>query len=186
LGRYSGLERSRWRKELYKLHLSSRALSDLADAAFLAMFPQYKGKNYMNQPISQVWYALADEKFKAILAGTAYEQISFAPGTTDKQVGGSLKPGEGKAYVAELTQEQMMKLDLQADPQILISVYSPTGKIKLMQGSSDRAWSGKLPESGFYEFVVVSTASQPVDYQLKITAEPTSSLESSTASPLKL
>ncbi len=54
-----------------------------------------------------------------------------------------------------------------------------------MQDSSDRAWSGKLPESGFYEFVVVSTASQPVDYQLKITAEPTS-LESSTASPLKL
>jgi serine/threonine-protein kinase len=186
LGTYSGLERSRWRKELYKLHLSSRALYDLADAAFLAMFPQYKGKNYMNQPISQVWYALADEKFKAILAGTAYEHISFDPGTTDKQVGGSLKPGEGKAYVAELTKEQMMKLDLQADPQILISVYSPTGKIKLMQGSSDRAWSGKLPESGFYEFVVVSTASQPVDYQLKITAEPTSSAESSTASPLKL
>ncbi|HEY9780390.1 MAG TPA: serine/threonine-protein kinase [Leptolyngbyaceae cyanobacterium] len=174
LGRYSGKERSRWRRELYKLHLSSRALYDLADAAFLAMFPQYKGNNYMNQPIAQVWYALADEKFKAILAGTAYEQISFAPGTSDKQVGGSLKPGEGKAYVAELTQEQMMKLDLQADPQVLISVYSPTGKIKLMEDSSDRAWSGKLPESGFYEFVVVSTASQPVDYQLKITAEPTS------------
>ena len=76
--------------------------------------------------------------------------------------------------MAELTQEQMMKLDLQADPQVLISVYSPTGKIKLMEDSSDRAWSGKLPESGFYEFVVVSTASQPVDYQLKITAEPTS------------
>lgn len=177
LGSYSGLQRSRWRKELYKLHLSSRALSDLADAAFLALFPQYKNKNYMNQPISQVWYALADEKFKAIQAGIAYEQINFDPGTSEKQVSGSLKPGEGKAYVAELTQEQMMKLDLQADPQVLISVYSPTGKIKLLEDASDRSWSGKLPESGFYEFVVVSAASQPMDYQLKITA---SSVESST------
>lgn len=177
LGRYSGLDRSRWRKELFKLHLSSRALSDLADAAFLALFPQYKNKNYMNQPISQVWYALADEKFKAIQAGTAYEQMNFAPGTSEKQVSGSLKPGEGKAYVAELTQEQMMKLDLQADPQVLISVYSPSGKIYLMEDARDRSWSGKLPESGFYEFVVVSAASQPTNYQLKITASP---VESST------
>ncbi len=170
LGYYTTKDRSRWRRELYKLHLSSRALYDLADATFLVLFPQQRGNNYMNQPISQVWYALADEKFQALLAGTAYEQISFDWGTSEKQVSGSLKPGEGKAYVAELNQDQLMKLQLQANPQVLISVYSPTGKIKLMEGSSDRTWSGKLPESGFYEFVVVSTGSQPMDYQLKITA----------------
>ncbi len=174
LGNYTTKERSRWRKELYKLHLSSRALYDLADANFLALFPQQRGNNYMNQPISQVWYALADEKFQALLAGTAYEQISFA-GTSEKQVGGSLKPGEGKVYVAELNQDQLMKLDLQANPQVLISVYSPSGKIKLMEDSGDRTWSGKLPESGFYEFVVVSTGAQSIDYQLKITASPVES-----------
>ena len=170
LGNYTTSYREVWRRELYKLRLSSRALYDLTDASFLTLFPQQRGKNFMNQPISQVWYALADQKFRDIQAGTAYEQVSFDPGASEKQLGGSLKPGEGKAYVAELNQEQLMKLDLQANPQVLISVYSPSGKIKLLEDSSDRTWSGKLPESGFYEFVVVSTASQPTDYQLKITA----------------
>lgn len=170
LGNYTTTDRDRWRRELYKLHLSSRALYDLTDASFLRLFPQQQGKNFMNQPISQVWYALADQKFQDIQAGTAYEQVSFDPGASEKQVGGALKPGEGKAYVVELNQDQLMKLELQADPQVLISVYSPSGKIKLMEDSSDRTWSGKLPESGFYEFVVVSSASQPIDYQLKITA----------------
>jgi serine/threonine-protein kinase len=170
LGSYTTKERSRWVREIYKLNLSSRALYDLADAAFLTMFPQERGKNFMNQPISQAWYALADEQFQAILAGTAYEQIGFDAGASEKQLGGSLKPGEGKAYVAQLTQDQLLQLQLQANPQVLISVYSPTGKIKLMEDSSARTWSGKLPESGFYEFVVVSTASEPTDYQLKLAA----------------
>lgn len=168
LGSYTKKARSRWGEELYKLNLSSRALYDLADAAFLAMFPQERGKNFMNQPIAQAWYALADEQFQAILAGTAYEKIEFDAGAGEKQLGGSLKPGEGKAYVAQITQDQLLQLQLQASPQVLISVYSPTGKIKLMEDSSDRTWSGKLPESGFYEFVVVSTAAQPTDYQLKL------------------
>jgi len=169
LGSYTAKDRSRWRREIYQLHLSSRTLYDLTDAAFFELFPQQRGNNFMNQPISQVWYALADEKFKAILDQTAYEKIEFDSGDRDKQLSGTLKPGEGKAYVAELAKEQLMKLELQANPQVLISVYSPTGKLKLMDDSSDRNWSGKLPESGFYEFVIVSTASQPMDYQLKLT-----------------
>jgi serine/threonine-protein kinase len=79
-----------------------------------------------------------------------------------------LQSGEGKTFVAELTKEQVMQLELEADPQVLISVYSPTGKIKLMEDSRDRTWDGNLPESGFYEFVVVSTASGKSDYQLKL------------------
>lgn len=170
LGNYTTKDRDRWRKELYQLHLSNHTLDDLADAAFLAMFPQQRGKNFMNQPISQVWYALADEKYQALMAGNGYENIRFDSGTSEKQLGGSLQPGEGKAYIAELTKEQFLRLELQASPQVLISVYSPTGKFKLMEDSSDRSWSGKLPEHGFYEFVVVSTLSQPSDYQFKITA----------------
>ena len=171
LGRYTAKDRSRWRSQINQLHLSSRALYDLADAAFFELFPQQRGKNFMNQPISQVWYALADEKIKAMLDGTAYDRIVFDLGITDKQLGGNLKPGDGKAYVAELTREQAMQLELQANSQVLISVYSPTGKIKLMEDSSDRTWAGELPESGFYEFTLVSTASRPMDYQLKLSVE---------------
>lgn len=171
LGRYTTKDRSRWRSQINQLHLSSRALYDLADAAFFQLFPAQQRQNFMNQPISQVWYALADEKLQALLAGTAYERVVFNLGDTNKQLSGTLKPGEGKAYVAELTRDQVLQLELQANSQVLISVYSPTGKIKLMEDSSDRTWSGQLPESGFYEFIVVSTASQPIDYQLQLNAK---------------
>ncbi|PSM49373.1 serine/threonine protein kinase [Chroococcidiopsis sp. CCALA 051] len=168
LGSYSQKDRSRWQQQLYQLNLSNRVLYDLADAAFLQMFPQQRGQNFMNKPINQVWYAIAQEKLQAILKGNAYEKIEFDSGTSERQVSGRLKSGEGKTFVAELTEEQVMQLELEADPQVLISVYSPTGKIKLMEDSRDRTWDGDLPESGFYEFVIVSTASGKSDYQLKL------------------
>ena len=168
LGSYSQKDRSRWQQQLYQLNLSNRALYDLADAAFLQMFPQQRGQNFMNKPINQVWYAIAEEKLQAIRTGNAYEKIEFDSGTSERQVSGRLESGEGKTFVAKLTKEQVMQLELEADPQVLISVYSPTGKIKLMEDSRDRNWDGNLPESGFYEFVVVSTASRASDYQLKL------------------
>lgn len=168
LGSYSQKDRSRWQQQLYQLNLSNRVLYDLADAAFLQMFPQQRGHNFMNKPINQVWYAIAEEKLQAILKGDAYEKIEFDSGTSERQVSGRLKSGEGKTFVAELTEEQVMQLELEADPQVLISVYSPTGKIKLMEDSRDRTWDGDLPESGFYEFVIVSTASGKSNYQLKL------------------
>lgn len=168
LGSYSQKDRSRWQQQLDRLNLSNRVLYDLADAAFLQMFPQQRGQNFMNKPINQVWYAIAQEKLQGILKGNAYEKIEFDSGTSERQVSGRLKSGEGKTFVAELTEEQVMQLELEADPQVLISVYSPTGKIKLMEDSRDRTWDGDLPESGFYEFVIVSTASGKSDYQLKL------------------
>jgi len=168
LGSYSKQDRSRWQQQLYQLHLSNRALYDLTDAAFLQMFPQQRGQNFMNKPINQVWYAIAEEKLQAILNGNAYEKLDFDSEVDERQVSGKLEPGAGKTFVAELTKEQVMQLELQADPQVLISVYSPTGKIKLMEDSRDRTWDGNLPESGFYEFVVLSTASHKSDYQLKL------------------
>lgn len=173
LGKYTTKDRLRWHREINQLHLSSRALYDLADAAFFQMFPQQRGQNFINQPIGQVWYASANEKLQAILNGTAYERVVFDLGATHKQLGGMLKPGEGKAYVAELAEGQLLQLELQANPQVLISVYSPTGKVKFIEDSSDRTWAGTVPESGFYEFIVVSTAAKLTDYQFKLTASQT-------------
>jgi len=171
LGTYTAQDRERWKVQVNKRYVSSRALYDLADAAFLELFPQQRGKNFIDQPIGQVWHALAGDKLNAILAGTAFERIVFDPGATGKQVSGTLNPGEGKVYIAGLAKDQLMKLDLQANPQVLLSVYSPSGNTILLEDSSDRALSTTLPEKGFYEFVVVSTASEPIDYQLNVTAE---------------
>lgn len=171
LGTYTTQDRDRWKAQVNKRYISSRALYDLADAAFFEMFPQQRGKNFLKQPIGQVWHSLAADKLNAILAGTAYERLVFAPGATGKQVSGTLNPGEGKVYIAGLAKDQLMKLDLQANPQVLVSVYSPSGNIILLEDSSDRSLSTTLPEKGFYEFVVVSTASEPINYQLSLTAE---------------
>ena len=171
LGRYTASSRDRAAAEVNQQHVSSRALNDLTDATFFQLFPQQRGNNFINQPIGQVWQAIAADKVKAIVAGTALERIVFDPGATSKNESGTLKPGEGKIYIAELDKGQLMKLDLQANSQVLLSIYSPTRKTKILADSTERAWSGELPEQGFYEFVVVSTASEPVDYQLNISAE---------------
>jgi serine/threonine-protein kinase len=68
-------------------------------------------------------------------------------------------------------------------------VYSPSGKVRFLENSTQRKLSVTLPEDGFYEFVVVSTAPQPVDYQLSLQAvyhnpSPTpTSMETATPEP---
>ena len=70
-----------------------------------------------------------------------------------------------------LAKDQNMEVKLEANSKVLLSIYSPSGKNPLLQDSQTRTISATLPEKGFYEFVVVSTASEPVDYQLTLTAE---------------
>ncbi len=171
LGKYRAADRDRWKVSVNKLNLSSRTLYDLTDATFFHLFPQYKGQNFINQPIGQVWHGIATDKVQRLVSGSGYEKIAFAQENTIQQVRGNLQPGEGKAYIAQLTKDQLMQLNLEAEPRVLISAYSPTGSTVLLEDSSDRTWSGKLPETGYYEFVVVSTASAPVDYLLQIIAD---------------
>jgi serine/threonine protein kinase, bacterial len=64
-----------------------------------------------------------------------------------------------------------MEVKLEANSKVLLSIYSPSGKIVFLEDSQQRTVSKTLPENGFYEFVVVSTASATLDYQLTVTAE---------------
>ena len=171
LGNYTKADRDRTVNAINQVFVGSRSLYDLTDAAFFNLFPDQKGKNFVTQPVGQIWSAIAQDKASNIIAGTAYEKIVFAPDTTSTQLSGSLNPGEGKVFVAQLVQEQLMKLDLQADSQVLVSIYSPTGKTSLLEDSATRTWSQTLPEDGYYEIVVVSNASTPMDYQLNLSVE---------------
>ncbi|MBD6616985.1 serine/threonine protein kinase [Komarekiella sp. 'clone 1'] len=183
LGTYTNAERDRWKVEVNRINVGSRSLYDLGDAAFFSKFPEQRGKNFQSQPIGQVWYGFVSDKLSAILAGSAFQKLVFDQGATSKTVSGTLKSGDGKVFIAELAKEQSMELKLQANSQVLLSVYSPSGKIAFLEDSKQRTLSTKLPESGFYEFVVVSTASQPVDYQLSITAETPAPPPSPTPTP---
>ncbi|WP_392534075.1 protein kinase [Nostoc sp. C117] len=171
LGTYTTAERDRWKVEVNKINVGSRSLYDLGDAAFFSVFPEQRDRDFTNQPIGQVWYGFVSDKLSAIVAGRAFEKLAFEPGAKSKTASGTLQPGGGKVFIAKLAKDQALELKLEANSQVLLSVYSPSGKIKLLEDSTQRTLSSKLPENGFYEFVVVSTALKSVDYQLTITAE---------------
>jgi len=178
LGSYSSADRERWQQTVNKLNLSTRALYDLTDGKYALSFSDYSARKlnlsfeqFLNKPIGQIWYAIADDRVKAIQSGTALERVVFDSGATGKQVSGSLKPGEGKAYIAGLEQGQNMTVNLSGKSGTLLSIYPPSSQLPaLLADSTEKSWSGKLESKGFYEFVVVAT-SEPVDYQLSINAE---------------
>ncbi|MEH2316644.1 serine/threonine-protein kinase [Nostoc sp.] len=172
LGTYTTAERDRWKVDVNKINVGRRSLYDLGDAAFLNVFSDQRGKNFRDQPIiGQVWYGFVSDRLSAIVGGSAFEKLVFDPGATGKTLSGTLQPGGGKVFIAGLAKEQSLELKLEANFQVLLSVYSPSGKIQFLEDSTQRTLSTKLPEKGFYEFVLVSTASKPVDYQLSITVE---------------
>ncbi len=171
LGNYTAAQRDRDKAQVNKINVGSRSLYDLSDAAFYQQFPEQRGKKFTNTPIGQVWQGFVSDKVQAIVSGTAFQKVIFDKGAKDKTVSGTLKAADGKVFIAELAKNQLMDIKLQANSQVLLSVYSPSGKIKLLEDSTKRTLSTKLPENGYYEFVVVSTASKLLDYKLSITAE---------------
>jgi serine/threonine-protein kinase len=176
LGTYNSADRQQWTSRVNRLRLSSRSLTDLTDAKFTAFFPQYTAKtlnsdfdSWLTTPLGQLWYAIAADIVPTLEDKTALETIEFDPGATSKQLNGTLKLGEGKAYIAQLTAGQLMQLKLDAPNQVLISVYSPSGRVKILEESTERIWSGNLPESGYYELVIVSNTPELTNYQLELT-----------------
>lgn len=178
LGSFGKEERDRWKAEANKLHISSRSLYDLADAKFFTKFPNEKETEFLDRPIGQVWHAMVAESLEALKSGPALEKIVFAPGAVSKQVSGRLKPGVGRAFIASLSAGQEMEVRLDTAENALFSIYSPSGQTILLEDSRDRTWSGTLPESGFYEFVVVSPTSAPINYYLDLSVEDSSPVES--------
>lgn len=171
LGSFTQSERDRAKVKVNQINVGSRSLYDLGDAAFFHQFPEQRGKNFIDQPIGQVWHGFISDKLNAILAGSAFKKIVFEKGAITTRVSGTLKPGEGKVFIAELDEEQLMKVKLNANSKFLLSVYSPSGKVPFLQDSTQRSLSVKLPETGFYEYVVVSTGSKTSNYTLSLTAE---------------
>ncbi|MDB9308324.1 serine/threonine-protein kinase [Aphanizomenon sp. CS-733/32] len=171
LGNYTGDEPTTWKAQINQINVGSRSLYDLGDAAFFSEFPEQKSKSFIKQPIGQVWYAFVNDQLNAILDKSILQTIVFPEGTTGKTVSGTLQPGKGKVFIVGLAKDQNMEVKLEANSKVLLSIYSPSGKNPLLQDSQTRTISATLPEKGFYEFVVVSTASESVDYQLTLTAE---------------
>jgi serine/threonine-protein kinase len=176
LGTYDTTDLDRWKTEVNKLNLSSRALYDLADAKFFYWFPeQPRDRNLIGKPIGQIWQAITADALASLQAGATVESVEFNRRSNSKSLTGNLKPGEGKAYIARFAQNQTLRVNLQAPRQsTLLSIYTPgrtKGARALLEDAEGLSWSGLLDDAGYYEFVVVSQASEPIAYQLNLTAE---------------
>lgn len=172
LGSYTDADLTRAKAEANQLRVSSRSLYDLADGKFFQAFPQQKeNQDFRKKPIFQIWQGMVADTLTALKTREALEKIDFAPQAVSKTVSGTLKPGGGKVFLATLSAGQTMKANLQTGSKVLLSIYSPSGKTTLLEDSRDRTWSGELPESGLYEFVIVSESSESVNYQLELTVE---------------
>ncbi|MEG4068572.1 serine/threonine-protein kinase [Microcoleus sp. Pol11C2] len=176
LGSYDTTDIDRWKTEVNKLNLSSRALYDLADARFFYWFPQQpRDRNIIGLPIGQIWQAITADELEALQAGATVESVEFDRLSNRKSLTANLKPGEGKAYIARFAQNQTLRVNLQAPRKsTLLSIYTPgrtKGARALLQDAEGLSWSGLLDDTGYYEFVVVSQASEPIAYELNLTAE---------------
>ncbi|MEG4349146.1 serine/threonine-protein kinase [Microcoleus sp. LAD1_D3] len=176
LGSYDTADIDRWKTEVNKLNLSSRALYDLADARFFYWFPQQpRDRNIIGLPIGQIWQAITADELEALQAGATVESVEFDRLSKSKRLTGNLKPGEGKAYIARFAQNQTLRVNLQAPRKsTLLSIYTPgrtKGARALLEDAEGLSWSGLLDDAGYYEFVVVSQASEPIAYELNLTAE---------------
>ncbi|MEG4055838.1 MULTISPECIES: serine/threonine-protein kinase [unclassified Microcoleus] len=176
LGSYDTTDIDRWKTEVNKLNLSSRALYDLADARFFYWFPQQpRDRNLIGLPIGQIWQAITADELEALQAGATLESVEFDRLSKSKGLTGNLKPGEGKAYIARFAQNQTLRVNLQAPRKsTLLSIYTPgrtKGARALLEDAEGLSWSGLLDDAGYYEFVVVSQASEPIAYELNLTAE---------------
>ncbi|HEY9834581.1 MAG TPA: serine/threonine-protein kinase [Stenomitos sp.] len=185
LGNYTEADLTRAKAEANQLRVSSRSLYDLVDAKFFLAFPEQKeNQDFRNKPIFQVWQAMVGDTLTALKTKEALEQIEFDPEAVSKTVSGTLKPGGGKVFLANLAAGQTMNAKLQTGKSVLFSIYSPSGKTILLEDSRDRTWSGELPESGLYEFVIVSESSGSMNYQLELSVENSVPTEPTPESPV--
>ncbi|MEM6252159.1 MAG: serine/threonine-protein kinase [Cyanobacteria bacterium P01_D01_bin.156] len=175
LGAYGADDRDSWRKLVNDLNVSSRALDDLADAKFAAIFPGQQRDKILDQPLGQIWYGLAQDSVKDLQAGRVLERVEFDQGAFRTQRTGQLDIGGGRVFVLQLQAGQNLRINLQA-PQdsVSMSLYVPTPNQELpflLSDSAETTWAGRLEQSGYYEIAIASQASNPVNYALQIAVD---------------
>ncbi|MEO1635446.1 MAG: serine/threonine-protein kinase [Cyanobacteria bacterium J06631_9] len=175
LGNYSGSDRTRWQSQIDAVNASMRSLDDLTDAKFISLFGPAADDNFLEKPTGQLYYAIAEDKARAIASGGASENIQIGiDNITRQDLNGRLSAGEGRVYTLQLTAGQILRLNLNApSDSTLFSLYRPNGQLNdsesnttIFADSEQVTWSGNIDQTGYYEIVVVNRSAQPIDFQL--------------------
>jgi serine/threonine protein kinase, bacterial len=166
LGRYDPQERERAGLAAERLNLSRQALFDLADAQLSYRFPEVADREPDDGAIAQIEQAIVFDQLKALTSGPTLAQIS-PNSSSSGRVAGTLKPGEGKVFWIRLEGGQLVNAFFDADSPAFFGVYSPRGD-RLLEDARSRSWSGQVPETGVYQFVLVSQTPAPLNYSLNL------------------
>ncbi|HEY9860450.1 MAG TPA: serine/threonine-protein kinase [Candidatus Obscuribacterales bacterium] len=189
LGRYSQQDYDQWVMSLERQRLSRPTFAQLVDAKFYHLFPEQQERYLDPNRFGQVWYAIAEETFKAIQAGSAFSMLQLGPKNPSQTLKATLKPGEGKVYVANLSQGQTIQVALQSpDQSTRLSIYSPDRRSRaaqaLINDTPKSTWSGTLPRPGYYEIVILSNSPEIIGYQLNLTLQSQTPTTSNEGAPL--
>ncbi len=175
LGGYSARDPERWRERVNQLFVGSRALNDLTDAKFFHLFPNQRGTAFIDEPIGQIWYAIAFDTVNALENRRVLEEIRFDEDRYSTRLTQTFDPGGGQVYIGNFTEGQILRLNLQAPPdRTRLSIYLPrptTEQPFLLEDAEQTTWSGRLPQSGYYEIVIVSTADEPLRSTLNVSVD---------------
>ena len=175
LGAYGADDQERWRQLVNERRVSSRALNDLTDAQFSNIFPQAQLDTVLDQPIGQIWYALAQDNVEDLTAGRTLKPIEFEAGSFSQRLTGQLAPGQGQVFILNLEEGQNLRISLQAPANsTLMSLYLPSPSQEepfLLSDASQTVWSGRLTQTGFYEIAIVSKSSNPLNYALTVSVD---------------
>ncbi len=177
IGEYSAKDRSNWKSQVNKLHLSERALIELTNAKYRSITEYSAPKlglkfdRFLNTPIGQIYQATMFDRVQAIQAKQAISEIVFPIGGNNGTVSGTLQPGVGKVYIASLAGGQDIAIDIQSNSPPNVSIYPPTSNLPaILTTAPTNNWSGKTSMNGYHEFVLISNSDRPIDYKFKLTA----------------
>lgn len=175
LGAYGADDRESWRQAVNRLNVSSRALEDLTDAKFVSIFPQESQDNLLDQPVGQVWYALARDGVEDLKANETLERVEFEAGAFRQRLTGQLAAGEGRVFLLNLQAGQNLRINLQVpENTALMSLYVPMPSQEvpfLLSDSSEMTWSGTLDQRGYYEIAIASKSTNPINYALSVAVD---------------
>lgn len=134
-----------------------------------------QGKEFIDQPIGQIWQAIASDQVRALQASKTLSHLQFAPDSFSTQATGNLLPGEGKVYIAKLSAGQILRVNLQAPSRsTLLSIYLPRPggqPSPFPEDAPEVTWVEQLKQSGYYEFVIVDKSSTPISYQFNLSVD---------------
>jgi serine/threonine-protein kinase len=179
LGRYSSSDYEAWARTVSRQALPVSAFREMVAARYRAVFPDLPLPERFDQPLGQVWYAIAADAAALLSNSPPPQTLSVAPNQeTSSQ--GSLGPGESRVFLVSGLPGQTLQLNLDAGSGVRLAIFDSRGAT-LLPGSSDtRTWSA--PGSGSYRLLLTSVAAGTETFALQLrsaTAPTTTPVETS-------